>query len=343
MRDADRREDRAPKLLVLVICLSALVVLQHAHGCLFAARGAPCPRAPAPLATPSGYVANCGARGACSGRGTCLVDKCVCNVGATGALCDGGTARECAHIAANDARLACFYDEVWGTGRVDAATWHAAQLAEAGWWRNSDVSNDRSEEQARGFAHFVALPVLAGAHAEFGCGPFTQTLTSLLAERPELKFSSITLLDPNALEYVKDVAKCSYRSGRLVPDTVTHVVAAGAEARLFTEAFDSLMMVNVLEHTQDAFAVLHNVWASLKPGGVLIFQDMAFDRAPQMGGNPGELSMHPVHLRSAALDFFLSHFTEIFRNDDGTVECSLRKMTCVYYIGRKKTPAELAA
>ena len=223
----------------------------------------------------------------------------------------------------------CFYDEKWGTGKVDHATWATAQSNEAGWWRTSTVSNDRSEEQARGFGHFVALPSLGGAHAEFGCGPFTQTLTSLLAERPDLKFSSITLLDPNALEYVKDVAKCSFRSGRLVPDTPTYVVAAGAEARLFTEAFDSLLIVNVLEHTQNAFAVLHNVWASLKPGGILIFQDMAFDRPPVMGGNAGELSMHPVHLRSAALDFFLRHFQPLYRNNDGTVECSLRGHTCI--------------
>ncbi len=101
--------------------------------------------------------------------------------------------------------------------------------------------------------------------------------------------------------------------------------------------------MNVLEHTQNAFAVLHNVWASLRPGGILIFQDMAFDREPRLGGNEGELALHPLHIKLKVLNLLLAHFKPLFRNDDGTVECSVRGDKFVYFIGVKKTVAEEAA
>ena len=193
----------------------------------------------------------------------------------------------------------------------------------------------------------MSLPDISGGHhAEFGCGPFTQTLGSLLAARPELSFKSITLLDPNLANYFKEIPTCTYRTGRLVEDTPTNLVSAGAEVRLFTETFDSLLIINVLEHTQDSYAVLHNVWASLKPGGILIFQDMHFNRRPEKEGDRGYngavLTLHPIHIKLAVLELFFSHFEKIFRNDYGTDECHQRGegYNCIFFIGRKLAPGQ---
>jgi 2-polyprenyl-3-methyl-5-hydroxy-6-metoxy-1,4-benzoquinol methylase len=44
--------------------------------------------------------------------------------------------------------------------------------------------------------------------------------------------------------------------------------------QVFEEAFDTLMIVNVLEHVNNGIRILRNLHNALKPGGLLIFNDV---------------------------------------------------------------------
>jgi SAM-dependent methyltransferase len=121
-----------------------------------------------------------------------------------------------------------------------------------------------------------------GNYAELGCGPFTQTLHSLLSARPDLTFTNITLTDPNLSNYVRDVPGAPYLTGKLrlregspPPNEwgPVNLITAGAEEPIFNRELDTVLMTNVLEHVQDAYAVLHQLHRALRPGGVVIFSE----------------------------------------------------------------------
>jgi SAM-dependent methyltransferase len=190
----------------------------------------------------------------------------------------------------------------------------------------------------RGFNSFRAIPQNAhlGAHAELGCGPWTQTLTSLMKARPDLTFSSVTLSDPNLVKYMTTTATCSYQSGALVPGLTTYLLAAGAEAPIFNEVFDTVMMVNVLEHVQNGYAILENLYRMLKPGGLLIFNDRWWEELPNV--HVDDNILHPVRIKRIVFEHFLARFDPLFRDDAGTAEMHARgslEHGC-YVIARKR-------
>mmetsp|Transcript_4367 Transcript_4367/g.6715 ORF Transcript_4367/g.6715 Transcript_4367/m.6715 type:complete len:100 (+) Transcript_4367:263-562(+) len=85
----------------------------------------------------------------------------------------------------------------------------------------------------------------------------------MLQER-NYSVSRYVLLDPNALSYAAHVKSCPYRTGRvnnIAPDGAT-IINAGAE-----HFFDALIIVNVLEHVENAVKILRNTYNALKPGG----------------------------------------------------------------------------
>ena len=52
----------------------------------------------------------------------------------------------------------------------------------------------------------------------------------------------------------------------------TLIINAGAERLdVFDQAFDTLMMINVIEHVENGIRILRNIYNALKPGGLLIF------------------------------------------------------------------------
>lgn len=296
--------------------------------------------APSKTTTGVAYAVDCGPDHSCYSRGTCYIGKCFCDPGATGPHCKEGLLKDCASIASQADRLTCFFHPEFGSARVDEATWRKALAAESGVWAGDAGSNDRSDEHTRGYGGFkVFTPGQdLGMFAEFGCGPWTQTKTSLHQARPDVKFTSILLSDPNLHNYVQNVPACSYKSGTLLPGVTTYLVAAGAEAPVFHEAFDTVMMTNVLEHVQNAYAVLHNLWHSLKPGGILIFNDRWVEDFPFHSHVELNNVLHPVRVRKPVLEWLLSHFDTMFRNDDGTAEMKSRGDIGIYFIGRKKAP-----
>ena len=286
----------------------------------------------------------CGPRALCNNRGTCMIDRCFCDVGTSGSLCEEGTRLDCGALEDHEALLRCFFHAEFGSARVDSKTWQSAMKNEVGWWRNNaqaeGIKGDRHDEHIRGFKNYEALPAMkGGAHAEFGCGPYPQTLASLVATRPDITFGSITLLDPNIHAYLKEIPSCTFSNGTLLPGVPTYLVNAGAEAPLFREQFDSLLIINVLEHVQNAFAVLDNVWASLKPGGILIFQDRVLDQPFPLNANAviREIEgIHPIRVRLPVFAYFASKFDVLFWDEVGPQECLFRHDECIYFIGRKR-------
>ncbi len=258
-------------------------------------------------------------------------------MGVSGTYCEFGTPTNCAAITPQIAKLQCFYHSEYGSAKVDEKTWRTALTFEASIWSGSGGSGDRSDEHIGGFNGFKAIPLNMhmGMHAELGCGPWTQTTTSLLKARPDLTFTSITLSDPNLFNYMKDTATCSYRSGSL-PGITTYLVAAGAEAPVFNEVFDSAMMVNVLEHVQNGYTILENLWRMIKPGGILIFNDRWWEELPNESADDNIL--HPVRIKFKVIDHFLSKFDMLFRDDSGTPEMHQRwaKEKGTYVIARKR-------
>ena len=278
--------------------------------------------------------------------GTFLISKCFCEAGVSGDNCDVGEPLPCAEMLDQAEKLQCFFTPMFGSASVDESTWRTALSREGHEWQLSPPTRhgDRPLEHVEGFRGYKVLPHGAqlGAHAEFGAGPWSQTLTSLVASRPDLRFTSITLSDPNVLLYASTMPTCSYRNGTLIPGIPTYLVNAGAEAPLFFEAFDSVMMINVLEHVRNAYEVLHSLWASLKPGGLIFFEDRYNDNfnfgahEEDYGGHLDNI-LHPIRLKRPLFEFFFGHFEILFYNDAPTADMLKRGSgeQAVYLVGRK--------
>jgi len=292
----------------------------------------------------------CGENDACNGRGTCMISRCFCDPGATGSTCSEGSLHQCENIAGLAERLTCWRNPTWGTSKVDVSTWKAALRSELGVWRGMGVgSNDHSDVIKRGFSNYATFlrGSNLGNYAELGCGPFTQTLTSLLSARPDLTFTNITLTDPNLANYVRDVPGAPYITGMLrlsagsPPPNAwgpVHLITAGAEEPIFNGELDTVLMTNVLEHVQNAYAVLHQLHRALRPGGIVMFSEHWWDDFSYFEQVEENNKLHPVRIRKQLVDFFLSHFEKMYehiedriRQEEGGV-----RYTGISFIGRKK-------
>ena len=96
------------------------------------------------------------------------------------------------------------------------------------------------------------------------------------------------------------------------------------------------MMINVIEHTFNAFATLHTAHRLLKRGGIFIFQErcIALNARPQI--------YHPIRLTKSFFDAFLAgQYDEMFRFHGRTIEVRRKRRTHgidseVYFIGKKR-------
>ena len=77
-----------------------------------------------------------------------------------------------------------------------------------------------------------------------------------------------------------------------------------------TDAYDTLISVNVLEHVQDAFQYLTGLHLALRRGGLLILHERYYDDATLVDGD----EYHPIRVKRAVLDKFLSLFHITFNN-----------------------------
>lgn len=165
-----------------------------------------------------------------------------------------------------------------------------AQRCEMGFWREVKTPL-RNSAQAAAFDGFKDLPARLGDVVEVGCGPYTK-LRLMLETRPELEIRRVTLEDPLVITYVREASQVSFPNEtnfQLCPSTWKNFPTKGrpciettldprpAEKPYPAESFDTAVMLNVLEHVFDAVAVLNNLCSSLKPGGLLVFQEEFFE------------------------------------------------------------------
>lgn len=136
-----------------------------------------------------------------------------------------------------------------------------------------------------------------------------------------------------------------------------------------TEHYDTLIMINVVEHVMDAVTLMRNIYHALKPGGLLIFHEKHMDHEhgsqapcirgeiptlqcaateyahPQTPSTPSGPSRgiattccrvrSPIRIHSRFLAAFSSMFEPLLLNQEPTAEMAKAHFNCVYLIGRK--------
>ena len=246
---------------------------------------------------------------------------------------------------------ACLYNPEYGSAVIPKVRWEQAQKAEQ-MWANSEAvrdkrhsgllqravagKGDRADEHVKHFDYYRTLPTDLGRIVEIGAGPYTQTLFALRA-RPDCKATSLTVVDPGIPGYLS-TNRTSYGRGFLdIADSFqlpVELLAMGAEEvpRSRDGTYDTVVMLNCVEHTFNAFATLHSAYRLLKPGGVFVFQE----RSVRL--ETGVQMYHPVRLTVGFFDDYLSRlYTPLFRFRGRTEQMRLRKFVQgeVYYIGRR--------
>jgi len=245
----------------------------------------------------------------------------------------------------------CFYTSDAGVWAVSHDRWRLAQQAESAAWKEDNAATrstqpvgDRVDEHIVDFASYEAVgPVGSnlGTFLEIGAGPWTQS--KYMIELRQFHVDKYVLLEPNALNYARDTASTVYATGEVAGQAFkgkTVVLNAGAEhLDLMRGVFDTVLLVNVLEHTQNAIRILRNAYNTLKPGGMLIFNDRWWDLYIPSTELSVDTLYHPIRLKKRVFDVFLTGFDRIYEicdrqsfafNKEG------RNFNGTYFIGRKK-------
>jgi hypothetical protein len=226
-----------------------------------------------------------------------------------------------------------------GIVRVPAARWEEAQRYERRtWMQNGRASvSDRNEYHRERFAGYAAIRHRHFRRAmELGAGPYTNIRHIL----PQCTVDEVHLLDPLIRDYVRHPF-CRYSGGRLGglvsqrpsrwPAYARHPAAAlgaiwndvrtgGLAGRPVTlvadmiehyatpNPFDLVVMINVIEHCQDAERVLRVIDEILAPGGVLVYHDKMYesDGVRALLGRVYDAG-HPLRVDRAVVDHFLTN------------------------------------
>ena len=151
--------------------------------------------------------------------------------------------------------------------------------------------DDWNEWWARQFDGYAFLPGIVHNAIELGCGPYTNL--RLIADRCQL--DRIVLSDPLIHTYVKfhlTFVSDMYRRGLCVLDDHSLEDCPFAD-----NTFDLVVMINVLDHVQDADVCVRKAVGITRPGGcLLIGQDLSNESdVNAMEGRPGD-GAHPVKL-----------------------------------------------
>jgi SAM-dependent methyltransferase len=223
---------------------------------------------------------------------------------------------DAARVALETTNDAVYLTPGKGVLSVPLERWQQAQAYERETWlvHGVNATEDRNTEHAAMFDGYKALPAKLGHVIELGCGAFTN-LRFILPEHPA---STVTLLDPMVHVYRDNHPNCTYRDSRLCDKHAlmepTTIEDYDTEVR-----FDTIVMVNVLPHCQDALKVFARINAHLKKGGYLVFGEPVRDIDPAQIYDVG----HPISFNQSVIDDFLKGYKEKYRNGN-------------YFIGVKK-------
>ncbi len=276
-------------------------------------------------------------------HGDCIADTCFCDKGFSGRWCTEGGKPSCTHKDTDEGEFVQCAAFVQGLGTTKippelSEHWHKAQVWELDVWLTTTIFEDRVDQHLAWFQQYSALDKLIregntrlGNVVEIGCGPFTQSI-AMLRKIGFSTLDSLTLVDPLIDLYLQKVQKVPYRENRFLFDKPTHLVRMGAEdAGLFLRPghYDTVVMLNVIEHGTNAVKILSTLWKLLKPGGTLVFHEYNYEDR----GFVWDVG-HPIKLHRRTYDTLLNKLTVVFRQDFHH-EGDYLHTSGVYFIGQK--------
>jgi len=244
----------------------------------------------------------------CLNGGFLLFSECFCVPGWDGPACEEKWKR--AVPQCDEKNDQCFYHPNYGVAAVSEQRAESASLHESKTWADHRRKSDRQNEHLKNFGNFDQLLLNykrsdLGDVLELGCGPFTNSLMILNATGLSVK--SVTLVDPLLREYLSTNLNCAYRSGSLGSHKTT-LISARAEAFEPPKKYDTVILVNIIEHVQNAFQVYSRVMKALKPGGLCIFHERFWPRYDGLPDKTREFALHPIRLNMNFALRFSSEF-----------------------------------
>jgi SAM-dependent methyltransferase len=259
-----------------------------------------------------------------------------------------------------------------GVVRVPKQRWQQAQRYERETWMvaNTAATDDRNSAHFDGFRGYEAIRGRTFLHAiELGCGPFT----NLRLIGQTCTIAQCSLLDPLIEDYLNH-PHCTYNrkmlrtsetslsvslgrtlAGRalrralrvIAPGTIVRSIPIRAILPMPIEempsgnAYDLVVMLNVLEHCYDASVIFDRILSILKPGGVFVFHDKLFTAAEAEEDVRTRFDAgHPLRVGGTVIESFLeTNFTPLFAQhglvEDGHEGHDLSR-DGIYFIGARK-------
>lgn len=183
--------------------------------------------------------------------------------------------------------------------QVTQERWQQAQQYEHDTWmkHGHNFTQDRNQEHAQHYNNYKDLPQDLGNLLEIGCGPFTQTITILSNNHTA---QTITLLDP-LIQHYTNHPNCTYH--KLTPKPT--LLPIPAEQLPPTPQYNTIILINVLEHVQNATQVLQNTYNALTPNGILILADRNYTTDPTKIYDIG----HPIKININTLTNYTKQYT----------------------------------
>ncbi|GMH58355.1 hypothetical protein TrRE_jg5422 [Triparma retinervis] len=283
--------------------------------------------------------------GNCNLNGENLLGRCFCMPGWVGEHCETDSTKvPCTH---KDDK--CFYSPEAGVFAISYARWEMSQEAEKRTWNafsEGTSTFDRTDEHLTDFDDYKPVGEVGanlGNFMEVGSGPWTQSYWMMRSR--QFKVDRYVVLDPGVISYVGNVKSTVFRRGEIPGyEGKTVVINAGGEhLDIFRESFDTVMMVNVLQHVNNAIMLLRNVYNSLKPGGLMIFSDCWMTEEQEREGPDYKFWLdvvyHPIRMKREVFEQFLQGFDAIYdvRDLDAfAYKVNNRNKRGTYFVGRKK-------
>lgn len=190
--------------------------------------------------------------------------------------------------------------------RVDTS-----RKCEVSWWQSARGMPERNKQQIIAFDYFRALPNDLGDVLELGSGPYTKTRLILEQDEPKQTVKSVTLVDPLLDEYLSNpnITTSFDRKELCVKNSCIPVTLLSSTAEALDpnqRQYDTIILVNTLEHTENAVTILHNIYHLLKPRGILVFGE---EYATRMQLETAD-ACHPIRIQRRLFDEYLALFRE---------------------------------
>jgi SAM-dependent methyltransferase len=218
--------------------------------------------------------------------------------------------------------------------RVDKNRWERAQEYELNAWKKQNawfmsaakymlrflrlskivVGDDWNCWWGSQFDNYDFIPKSLENVIELGCGPYTNM--RIISDGRH--FNNIICSDPLAKEYINFTRRWlskQYHKGNVLIDN--HPIE---ECPFKDNYFDLVILINVLDHVQDAELCLQNATRILKPGGYFIFgQDLTDDEDAEITkddiGHPIKISHDQID--SVLLPLFKTSLYKVLSRNEG--------------------------